>query len=225
MPIQYNLNNLLLYQYSPDYLINPKYTPYITNPSGLNYKGLGTLTTTDLVIDGGNVVRCDDSVIMTEKIFYENPKYPKNRLYDTLCELFGCEVIVLPWDRMEKYGHSDGIVRFIDHGKVLMTNYQDYDYNIAEEIQRILNRHYSVEVLEYQTEDPYKNNWAYINFLQTSEVILLPSFGVEEDYQALEQIENYYPYYKGKVIPVKINTIVNQGGGLNCISWNIYKEQ
>ena len=64
-----------------------------------------------------------------------------------------------------------------------------------------------------------KRNWAYLNFLQTKDVILLPKFEIDEDIQAYEQIEIFYPNYKGKITQINMIDIVKFGGALNCISW------
>jgi agmatine/peptidylarginine deiminase len=68
-----------------------------------------------------------------------------------------------------------------------------------------------------------KNNWAYINFLQTKDLILLPKLGTDEDEQALKQISDFYSDYadKNRIVQVEMNDIIALGGALNCISWTI----
>ena len=79
------------YQYQPDYLFDDvKCHKYITNQDdacrGLN---LFTPTNMNIIFDGGNYVRCGNKVIMTDKIFTENPKwsisYLMRHLQDALC--------------------------------------------------------------------------------------------------------------------------------------------
>ena len=74
------------YEYNPDYLIeNEKWRDYITNQqdacSGLN---LFMPTNMNIIFDGGNYVRCGDKVIMTDKIFSENPQKPIHELLQHL---------------------------------------------------------------------------------------------------------------------------------------------
>lgn len=71
---------------------------------------------------------------------------------------------MIPWDKCEKYGHADGIVRPIDSTNVLLTNYTDYDKDFADEVKRRLSKHVHVEMLHYDVKKPDKRNWAYINF-------------------------------------------------------------
>ncbi len=64
-------------------------------------------------------------------------------------------------------------------------------------------------------------NWAYINFLQTKDLILVPKLNIEEDVQAFEQISRHYPSYavKGRIAQVEMTKIVKEGGALNCATW------
>ena len=80
----------------------------------------------DLVMDGGNVVKCGDTVVMTEKVFFENKDKSHDEVELLLHEAFGCDILFLPWDKKEVFGHSDGIVHYASDGKVLLTNYDDF---------------------------------------------------------------------------------------------------
>ena len=63
-----------------------------------------------------------------------------------------------------------------------------------------------------------------MNFLQTKDIILLPSYGIKEDDIALDQMKKYYPEYAdGKIHQIDMTDIVKEGGALNCISWTIKK--
>lgn len=224
MPIQVSENKFVKYRYFPNYMDNDKYRKYITDPEEtLNSLGIETVKT-DIVIDGGNVIKCPDCVIMTDKVLKENEKhYSKNELLSELERLFECQIVLLPWDEWETYGHADGIVRYAGNNTVLMTNYADFDKGFADKFYDILSKKFDVRVLKYDVECPHKANWAYINFLQTSTAIFVPTFGKEEDEQALRQIAEAFPAYKDAVIPVKLNSIVAKGGALNCITWNILR--
>lgn len=223
MPIQIDDNRFLQYRYYPDYMDNNEYRTRITEPTE-TLRSIGIeAQKTDIILDGGNVIKCNDCVIMIDKIFKENEhKYTKTALIDNLENFFACEILFLPWDKFETYGHADGLVRYISDDKVLLTNYHDYDKKLADEYINILSRKFNVDVLEYKRKT-FLNNWAYINFLQTEYSIFVPVFEKEEDEQALQQIEKAFPTYKGHIKPVKINSIAKEGGAINCITWNIKK--
>lgn len=64
-------------------------------------------------------------------------------------------------------------------------------------------------------------NWAYINFLQVGNNIILPKFGINEDEQAKRFVQTAFPYCR--VRQIDCNAIAKDGGALHCITWNIKK--
>ncbi len=173
------------------------------------------------MIDGGNVVKCGDRIVMTEKVFNENPIKTHEEIISELQELFGCKIIFLPWDKYEKHGHSDGIVRWLGAGKVLLTAYE-LDLEMQTRFEKILSKHFEVEKLIFtRPRHGKKNTWAYINFLQTDKVIIIPALGTPEDEEALVQFKAFFPKYEGRIEQLNVKRIINKGGALNCVSWNI----
>ncbi len=79
------------------------------------------------------------------------------------------------------------------------------------------------EFLKFKVNRKDKRNWAYINFLQTKDLILLPKLKIDEDKQAMEQIEKYYPDYAkdNRIVQIDMSKVIKFGGALNCISWTI----
>ena len=221
MPIQTAPDRFLLYRYAPDYLKDaPDYIPpYATIARGLRLK----CRKTDLVIDGGNIVRLRDKVIMTDKVLKENPLHPELR--SMLERDLGCEVCLIPWDRYEIFGHADGMVRPIDADTVLLNHYVDFDRPLRERLLAALRGHgLHVEELHYDLPRPSRMAWAYLNFLQVKNTIFVPALGIDEDALALRQIRQFYPACK--VIPIPgCQDLVKEGGALNCVSWTIWREQ
>lgn len=248
MPIQIAEDKFVGYEYSPDYLAGIQ--EFQTNPARIN-RDLGLdVTHSGIILDGGNVIKTSRGIIMVDKVFEENRHVPKGVLNDRLEKYFDNEIIFLPWDKAEKYGHADGIVREISNGRVLMTNYHQYDSKFADKFMKILSQHFNVEVLDYHVEKPCKYNWCYINYLRLGNKVFIPQLTwedysgarcaacppegskskskgkrkwfhslIEEDKQALEQFRRLFP--KCEIIPVSCPQIVEDGGALNCISWNI----
>jgi agmatine/peptidylarginine deiminase len=56
-------------------------------------------------------------------------------------------------------------------------------------------------------------------------VIIIPQFGIDEDKQAFEQFEKFFPDYAKENRIEKVNAvrIIDGGGVLNCMTWNIKK--
>lgn len=212
---QLDKGRFLLYTYHPDYLHGCEV--FIPDYRAICKEMELECVSTDIVLDGGNVVKCGDKVIMTDKIIDENPM----RFYrDILRELenhFRAQIVLIPRDR---YGHADGMVRWIDGNRVLMNNYADFDPKLGKEVKAALFEHFTVEELRYGTNKHLKVNWAYINFLQVDGEIFVPGLGIEEDQMAIEQIQKFYSDYKVRLVPHCLS-IIKDGGALNCVSWNI----
>lgn len=219
MPIQIYDNRFVQYSYNPDYLQEKQEDrESITDVDAVCQEIGIECVKTDLIIDGGNVVKAGQYIIMTEKVYKENPNLTPAEIRNQLRKLFHCDLIMLPWDKNEKYGHADGIVKAIDDHTVLLTNYADYDSQIAKRFSKILSQYFEVKTLHY-SETSNDLNWAYINFLRVGDVIILPGLNIPEDQQALQQIKRYYP--SCKVVQIDSSEVVNKDGALNCITWNI----
>ena len=222
MPIQTDEKRFVFYKYNPNYLKTKYYRRYITDVNkvgNIDFLHQADLVTLDLVLDGGNVVKCGNKIVMTEKVFAENNDKSRCEVQQLLEEAFQCGIVFLPWDKNEQYGHSDGIVHYLCDNRVLMTNYNDFDKIFAQDFLRILEKHFDVTVLKYNVKRQHKRSWSYINYLQIGQLALVPQLGIPEDEQALQQITEALP--QCKVVGVPALEVVRKGGALNCISWNI----
>lgn len=221
MPIQVTRNSYVQYIYNPDYLHTS--TDYRTD-GVVCFDRLcfpdSKIVKTDIVLDGGNVIKCGDSVIMTDKVFFENRERNKAKVMDELERAFGAEVVIIPWDRHERYGHADGMVRYLGDGRVLLSNYKDFAPEFANELVKTLSLKYDVTELSYPLQKPSSYNWAYINYLQVGKVVLVPQLDDPEDDMVYEQLHNLFPDFSicrvGGIKP-----LLRRGGGLNCVSWNV----
>ncbi len=226
MPIQIEKDLFGFYKYTPDYLDDPYGRKIQTDnlkvlQAEANHLDdlLQKLTKIDLVMDGGNVVKCGDTVVMTDKVFVANNDKTHDKVEGILHDAFQCDILFLPWDKEEKYGHSDGIVHYVGNGKILMTNYGDFSTYYFDKYRKILDKRFETITLKYKVQRFRKRSWSYINFLQVKNLILVPQLGTEEDEQALEQIRDTFP--ECEVIGVFALEAVRRGGALNCISWNV----
>ena len=226
MPIQIEEDCFVFYKYTPNYLQTPYYRRIQTNPEKVFQAPQNRLEqlaqnaiTIDLVIDGGNVVKCGDSIVMTEKVFVENKDKTRTEVERILKDAFRCDILFLPWDRKETFGHSDGIVHYAGDGRILLTNYDDSSLYYFRRFRKVLEKQFEVVPLKYATKRRHTRSWAYINFLQIGKLVLVPQLGLEEDGQALEQIANALSDFE--VIGIQALEAVRRGGGLNCISWNV----
>ena len=216
MPVQVSKDKFVCFNYSPDYLKDiPEYKP--DTPTILSTLGLQVINS-DIIIDGGNVISCGDKVIMTDKIFRENPHYDHNELIGTLSQLLEAEIVLIPEDSYDEYGHADGMVRYIGEGRVLLNNYCDFDKALRKKLLAALTPHFDITELHYRV---YTNNsWAYINFLHVGQHLFVPMLKGKLAEIAFRQIAEAYPQCKCHQI-WDCDYIVREGGALNCSTWNI----
>lgn len=229
MPVQVADNSFIEYRYDPDYLQGEENRIIKTYPDIVcDAIGLKTLKT-DIVIDGGNIIKSKNTVILTDKVLIENEGiYQPSQLIDKLKKLFEVEKIVLiPWDEANDYfGHADGMIRFVEEKKVILQGY--FDYYSKKFKDRLFNalKENNIEwiCLKYDVpKEDINKNWAYINFLQTKDLIIVPQLGIDEDEQALLQFKSIFADYaeRGRIFQVDMSAVVEEGGALNCISWTI----
>lgn len=226
MPVQVGDRIFCGFSYAPDYLHESEKLLSTRTDGNQVCCELGfdvRLPSMPLIIDGGNVIRCDDKIIMVEKVFKENQQgFSRKEVTKAIEEHFMAELVVLPWDKGEFYGHADGLVRYIGNDRVLITNYDKYDKDFTRKVTNVLQRHFKeVAKLGYYITRQHKHNWAYINWLQTDKLLLVPSFGYPEDEQAFEQIMSLMPEYRGHSEMVNASDLIRYEGCLNCASWTI----
>jgi agmatine/peptidylarginine deiminase len=225
MPIQVNAERFVFFKYTPDYLQDKAGLRIQTNPDDVFKveennleKLLPQCSKIDLVLDGGNVVKCDDVIVMTDKVFVENKDKTPAEIEHILKDTFQCEIIFLPWDG-DMCGHSDGIIHYAGNNRVLITNYKDFSRYYYYRYLKILAKKFEVIPLKYNAKRFHARSWAYVNFLQIGNLVLVPQLGLEEDNQALEQISKALP--NCDIVGIPALEAVRRGGALNCISWNI----
>ena len=236
MPIQWGFKSYIQFRYEPDYLKDkPQYKTNIIPVLKAMSRDMD-ITQSPLIVDGGNVVVCEANskwigscmrgrkpiVIMTEKVFQENSQIDQSEVLAILKEIFyGADIVFLPWDKYDICGHTDGIIHNIGDGKILV-NLKVYPPEIEREMRRRLSDDFAVIDLKLSKYD--ENSWAYINMLQTRDVIIIPGLGLPTDGEALSQIKELHPSYDGRIYQINIAPIIKKwGGALNCLSWTVTK--
>lgn len=123
MPIQVATNHFVQFEYSPDYLKSKKWRKTISNVTFI-CKVIGIHPKkSNIILDGGNLIKHTDKAILTEKIFEENPKVGESQLIEQLKNTLHIEKIYfIPWDKSDYTGHADGMVRFINGDTVFVNN-------------------------------------------------------------------------------------------------------
>jgi agmatine deiminase len=226
MPIQISENKYIKFIYNPDYLRNDKKLRETISDvdsicDNISVKSIKSA----ILVDGGNVIRTKNKVIMCDKVFNENRNIPQNILSNLLADIFEIEkVIFIPSDPDDFTGHADGMVRFIDKDYVFINSYTT-PKPFHKKLKKILIDE-GLECLEipYNPDNNKHDDQAqgiYINYLQMHDVVFVPTFGMKEDDISIKIFEQHFK----TVVPVDSNEIANDGGILNCISWNIWTKK
>ena len=246
MPVQFACECFAQFKYKPDYLEGKE--KYMTNADkvigGLKDNNIH-VNHSSLVIDGGNIVLCeaDNSntytgksfLVITDKVIVENPSLSKEEIEKRIKRAFAVDecpnmnddmcIVWLPWDEKDKCGHTDGILRFVGINEndrpVVLANLSVYDDNIASKMRKILQEYFEVKDLKLTELDEL--SWAYINALQTRDVIIVPGIGNKKlDIEAMKQMEELYSEYKGRIYQVQMKSFIERwGGALNCCTWTV----
>ena len=232
MPIQLYSDSFVVYNYNPDYLKDSG-VEYITDSKAIADRVLKHCNKDhyDITLDGGNVVTCAGHMVLTDKVFPENGR----KKYDPefcnyISAVLNSEVIFLPWHcdnpndpNADVYGHADGFIHWTGNNRVLMSNHRDYCPEEADEIKKRLECvGFEVTEMLFDVPNPDKDyNWAYINYLEVGNKIIVPTFGIPEDIQALRYIKKANP--DSIVRGFRMKDIAKKGGALHCITWNIRK--
>lgn len=215
MPIQVNKEKFVRFNYNPDYLKDcPEYKP--DTSAILSDLGIQVIDS-DIIVDGGNVISCGDKVIMTDKIIRENPHYRPNTLIDTLSQLMEAEIVLIPEDKYDEYGHADGMVRYMDNDYILLNNYCDFDKTLRKKLLSALSPHFEIVELHYNSYT--EKSWSYLNFLHLGQHIFVPMLEDNLAGIAFRQIAEAYPECGCHQI-WGCDNIVREGGALNCCTWN-----
>ena len=217
MPVKTKSGQYISFRYEPSYLADDPQlrtdfkadiAPHFALP----------VTYSNINLDGGNVMFSPSRTksIITDRVFPENPEYDKNTLVSVLEKLLEAEIVIIPSLKSDMTGHADGVVRFVNENTVL-GNASPYKSGYEQKVKTALKKGgLSVIDFPYFDSEGISAVGSYLNFLETEKRIFLPVFGDAQDEMAVKCAKEVFDK---KIIPVNINAIAEEGGGLNCISW------
>jgi agmatine/peptidylarginine deiminase len=234
MPIQ--VGDLFIkfrYGYGVD---NPRFKSLAT--SKRDWGWLHPLTNSTLRLDGGNVVRNGDKIVMTDIIYRHNSDVPKTRLISQLEELLQGEITIIPAEPGDDIGHADGICHFTPYGRLLVANHYGrgkretaYANRLSKSLKNFAtvqfpHAYHRCPVIthgEFRKQFPHADTFNpgfgyYINFLTVQQLLFIPIFGIEEDADAVLTAKECFPDYK--VFAINCDRLSMEGGLINCVTMN-----
>lgn len=220
MPVRTKSGQYISFRYEPSY---PKgdeeertdyrkdVAPYFDLP----------VTYSDINLDGGNVVFSPSrtKAVISDRVFSENPDLDENTLLTELEKLLEAEIVIIPSLKIDMTGHADGVVRFVNENTAL-GNASPCKYGYELKVKNALKKH-GISVLDFPYFESAGDSavGSYLNYLETEAHIFLPVFGNVQDEKAVKCAKEIF---NKEIITVNINSIAEEGGVLNCISWEMY---
>jgi agmatine deiminase len=228
MPIQTQEDEFIQFRYEPDYLMDtPENRATISNVDAI-CKTIGIKSVnSNINLDGSNVTKWEDRVILCEKVFAENPEVTEDELFEELMDYFNVKeenLHFVPWDENDFTGHVDGMVRFADANTLILNDYWQEGEAFQDQFQSAIeSTELDVIILPYEPEDDPSLISAvglYLNYLEMEQAVIVPVFNLPSDKKALEILTQVFE--GKKVVPLECTELARKGGGiLNCISWNV----
>jgi len=181
-----------------------------------------------LKLDGGNFEFYSNKfIIVTDKIFTDNPKYSEDKIISLLKEIFGVKLVYQLKSR-SVLGHTDIFLRHYYDEYYLYSIFNNkvdenlYDilykikYDIGLEIVGLPNE-LSGKKLLYSGQEDYTGN--ILDFIIVGNNVIFPIFS-SSSWLAFEKIREVTPEYVN-LIPWEddvLSKLYQLGGGLYCIS-------
>lgn len=227
MPIQTKSGKFIQFKFEPSYLKNDNEW----DESRSDVEEVCKLNNidaepSDINLDGGNVLLCDDRAIISDRVFSENKDWNREKLVSELSRLLECEIIIIPAENDDMTGHADGMVRFINRNTILGNKLADEYKYWRDGMQKVLEQYglKYIDVPFFLPKDPKHPLSAigvYVNYLEVNNLIILPVFGRDEDEQVISIIKSVFP--DRKIETIDYNDVAKEGGLLNCTTWVITK--
>ena len=187
--------------------------------------------TTDLLLDGGNMVDNYAGKVVTTTRFMEDNSLTYSEAEQELKRLLNAtEVAILEPDE-EVLAHSDGMVMWTDENTLLVNDYSDYpDFraSVMDELETSFTDTAIIEVpVQYVSNEP--GQWegfesacgVNLNSVLTFRNIYVPVFSMPHDQQAVDIIRQNTDR---NVITVNAEGVCPMGGSVRCLTWQLTGE-
>ncbi|GEM_PF-6257992 len=176
----------------------------------------------ELRIEGGNFIADGMGICFsTNRLFEQNSGYlTEQEVRDQLRDYCGCETLYTLTKLNDGTGHIDMFAKLLDEETMLIGQYTS-----GSEVATLNNNAALVESLMASTGNLYtviripmpgtpSDYWTYTNSLFVGDHILVPTYGVSSDTQALQIYQNALPGYS--VVGIDASDVIGSGGAIHC---------
>ena len=225
LPLQITKNKFVQFVYDPSYYKSEKYSHLKTDIKALNHSVAGEIIFSDIKFDGGNISYYNNTAIISEKVFRDNPLYTKTKLTSELINILELDKIVfIPTAPYDITGHSDGMVKFINEDTIFLNDFTKIcSSTYLNKLHKALKSFNIVPMSNEFHRNKLKDDATgdYINMVVVKELVFLSSYGYHTDELALRTVQAAYPGQD--IIQIKTNTLAAKGGVLHCATYNMYE--
>lgn len=149
MPVKTKSGKYVSFRYEPSYLANnPQLRTNFKTDIAPSFK-VDNLVYTDINLDGGNVVfsPSKEKVIISDRVYSENPSWYKAELTAKLAKLLEANVIIIPSLKSDMTGHADGMVRLVGENTAIV-NAPLSPYGFEAKVKKSL-QNYGFNVIDF----------------------------------------------------------------------------
>jgi agmatine deiminase len=198
----------------------------------------------DFVLEGGSIESDGKGTILTTSECLlsksRNPYFAKKEIENFLKENLGAERVLwlengyLAGDDTDS--HIDTLARFCDENTIIYVGCNNSDDEHFEALQKMKNelqqfRNYQgqpYKLIELPMPDSCFDNdgtrlpATYANFTIVNNAVLAPVYGVPQDKQSIEILQQCFP--QKKIIALNCRVLIEQHGSLHCITMQYPKQ-
>jgi agmatine/peptidylarginine deiminase len=189
------------------------------------------------ILEGGAVESNGEGLLLTTSECMLNKNRNKNlskeQITEQLKESFGATNILylnhgyLAGDDTDS--HIDTLVRFIDTSTLMYVSCRDREdehyreLKLMEEELKVFAKEYNLTLiaLPFSSKVEFEGERlpaTYANFLFVNGAVLVPTYGVKEDKEALEIFEKTFS--DREIVAIDCQTLIKQHGSLHCVTMN-----
>lgn len=184
--------------------------------------------TSDLLIDGGNIVDNYAGKVVTTTRFMEDNKLTYERAKQELMYLLGATDVAIVEPDEEVLAHADGMLSWIDENTLLVNDYSEdtaFRNSVLNELQSSFPTTTIIEVPVQFTENP-PGEWEgfesacgiHLNATVTFNYIYVPIFNMPHDQEVISIITKNSTK---EVIEINTEGVCAMGGSVRCLTWQL----
>jgi len=184
--------------------------------------------TSDMLLDGGNIVdNYSGKVIATTRFMEDNKLSALEAKQQLMFLLAATKVAIIPPDE-EILAHADGMVCWIEDNTLLVNDYSEdtaFRNTVLNELASSFPNTKIIEVpVEFTKIKQAKGELiesacgVNLNATLTFNTLYVPVFGLPHDDEVLEIIKQNTTK---KVIPINAEGVCGLGGSVRCLSWQL----